>query len=117
MLFEKVIGHQKRLDLPVPSLSESELASSMMFIGVPPGRVVLPKAMQISEDHRPELLRSALKAVHRGPPHKTQPGEDVAKLEGGVRGKPGVSHFELVRICTLVLARSALISPILRAVG
>lgn len=49
MLFEKVIKHQKRLGLLVPLLSESELASSMMFIGVPPGRVVLQKAMQISE--------------------------------------------------------------------
>jgi hypothetical protein len=51
MLFEKVIKHQKRLGLPVPLLSESELASSMMFIGVPPRRVVLQKAMQISEHH------------------------------------------------------------------
>lgn len=49
MLFEKVIKHQKRLGLLVPLLSESELACSMMFIGVPPGRVVLQKAMQISE--------------------------------------------------------------------
>jgi hypothetical protein len=49
ILLQKVIKHQKRLGLPVPLLSESELASPMMFIGVPPGRVVLQKAMQISE--------------------------------------------------------------------
>jgi hypothetical protein len=57
MLFEKVIKHQERLGLPVPSLSESELASSMMFIGVPPGRVVLQKAMQISEHHHKVVPR------------------------------------------------------------
>ena len=48
ILFQKVIKHQKRLGL-VPLLSQSELASSMMLIGVPPGRIVLQKAMQISE--------------------------------------------------------------------
>ena len=59
ILFQKVKKHQKRLGLPVPWLSQSELASSMMLVGIPPGCVVLQKAMQISEHNDKVFPRSA----------------------------------------------------------
>jgi len=40
ILFKKVIKHQKRVGLAVTLLAQTELASSMMFIGIPPGSVV-----------------------------------------------------------------------------
>ena len=49
ILFKKVIKHQKRLGLPGTLLSQAELASSMMFIGISTGGVVLQKTMQILE--------------------------------------------------------------------
>jgi len=49
ILIKKIIKQYKRLDLPVTLLSQTEHASSMMFIGIPLGSVVLQKAMQILE--------------------------------------------------------------------
>lgn len=56
ILFQKVIKHQKRLGLPAPLLPQTELAFSMMLVGIPTGRVVLQQAMQISE-HNDKIVR------------------------------------------------------------
>ena len=49
ILIKKIIKQYKRLGLPVTLLSQTELASSMMFIGISTGGVVLQKTMQILE--------------------------------------------------------------------
>lgn len=63
--------------------------------------------------HRTRSSPAHAQAVHLANSIRSRRGEDVAKLEGGVRGRPGMSHFELARICTLFFPRFALISHIL----